>query len=273
MGEEREHSRFTLVTAGGARSRGVAFGSPPKALAPAAEVEPRHRAAPGAQPLERRGRAAHDPARAVPDAARASCACWARSGAFWERARRARAASRTPGRAARRPARSRSTAAARASRAWRATSSRAASACWSRWPTSSAAGAGLEEIVAGLAPDGDGGRLVERRSPPTRGLAAAHDHLVALDPPPGRHGRPAAARRRRAPTWRGARPRPSSRCRCGAPSSTCGRRSRAPTAALRELPPDADREALQAALAGPRALPALAGRVRAPDRACSTSWP
>jgi single-stranded-DNA-specific exonuclease len=37
MGEEKEHSRFTLVTAGGAKSRGVAFGSPPRALAPAAE--------------------------------------------------------------------------------------------------------------------------------------------------------------------------------------------------------------------------------------------
>jgi single-stranded-DNA-specific exonuclease len=35
MGEEREHARFTLVTAGGVRSRGVAFGSPPRALAPA----------------------------------------------------------------------------------------------------------------------------------------------------------------------------------------------------------------------------------------------
>jgi hypothetical protein len=35
MGDEGEHARFTLVTAGGARSRGVAFGSPPKALAPA----------------------------------------------------------------------------------------------------------------------------------------------------------------------------------------------------------------------------------------------
>ena len=35
MGEEREHSRFTLVTAGGAKSRGVAFRSPPKALEPA----------------------------------------------------------------------------------------------------------------------------------------------------------------------------------------------------------------------------------------------
>jgi len=35
MGEEREHSRFTLVTAGGAKSRGVAFRSPPKHLEPA----------------------------------------------------------------------------------------------------------------------------------------------------------------------------------------------------------------------------------------------
>jgi single-stranded-DNA-specific exonuclease len=37
MGEDKEHSRFTLVAAGGARSRGVAFGSPPKALSPALE--------------------------------------------------------------------------------------------------------------------------------------------------------------------------------------------------------------------------------------------
>ena len=35
MGEGGEHSRFTLVTAGGARSRGVAFRSPPRDLAPA----------------------------------------------------------------------------------------------------------------------------------------------------------------------------------------------------------------------------------------------
>ena len=37
MGEEKEHSRFTLVTAGGAKSRGVAFRSPPRDLAPAKE--------------------------------------------------------------------------------------------------------------------------------------------------------------------------------------------------------------------------------------------
>ena len=35
MGEEKEHSRFTLVTAGGAKSRGVAFRSPPRELRPA----------------------------------------------------------------------------------------------------------------------------------------------------------------------------------------------------------------------------------------------
>jgi single-stranded-DNA-specific exonuclease len=37
MGDERQHARFTLVTAGGSRSRGVAFGSPPSALTPAAK--------------------------------------------------------------------------------------------------------------------------------------------------------------------------------------------------------------------------------------------
>jgi single-stranded-DNA-specific exonuclease len=37
MGEDKEHSRFTLVTAGGAKSRGVAFRSPPRELAPAEE--------------------------------------------------------------------------------------------------------------------------------------------------------------------------------------------------------------------------------------------
>src|SRR5918995_4645454 len=37
MGEEKEHSRFTLVTAGGRKSRGVAFRSRPSELAPAGE--------------------------------------------------------------------------------------------------------------------------------------------------------------------------------------------------------------------------------------------
>ncbi len=38
MGEEKEHSRFTLVTAGGKKSRGVAFRSRPSELAPATKV-------------------------------------------------------------------------------------------------------------------------------------------------------------------------------------------------------------------------------------------
>ncbi len=38
MGEEKEHSRFTLVTAGGKKSRGVAFRSRPSELTPATEA-------------------------------------------------------------------------------------------------------------------------------------------------------------------------------------------------------------------------------------------
>ncbi|MBN1529080.1 MAG: single-stranded-DNA-specific exonuclease RecJ [Thermoleophilaceae bacterium] len=38
MGDQRQHARFTLVTAGGSRSRGVAFGTAPSTLAPAARA-------------------------------------------------------------------------------------------------------------------------------------------------------------------------------------------------------------------------------------------
>jgi single-stranded-DNA-specific exonuclease len=37
MGDEKQHARFTLVTSGGVRSRGVAFGTPPSGLAPASK--------------------------------------------------------------------------------------------------------------------------------------------------------------------------------------------------------------------------------------------
>ena len=69
-----------------------------------------------------------------------------------------------------------------------------------------------------------------------------------------------------APTWRGARPRPSSPCTCGAPSSTCGRRSRAPTACCASCPPEAEPDALQAALQGAGRYPRVAALVRAPHR-------
>jgi single-stranded-DNA-specific exonuclease len=38
MGDQRQHARFNLVTAGGSRSRGVAFGTAPSALSPATKA-------------------------------------------------------------------------------------------------------------------------------------------------------------------------------------------------------------------------------------------
>ena len=126
MGEERQHARFTLVTAGGARSRGVAFGSPPKALGARLGAQPRHRAPPRAQPLERDGGAALI-LRAL---------CPTRRGEL-RRARRGRARSGSGSAALEGPRRADpawpappeqpSTAAATASPAWSATCSRAAS--------------------------------------------------------------------------------------------------------------------------------------------------
>ena len=121
MGEERQHARFTLVTAGGSRSRGVAFGSPPASLGwPPTEphdialrlernrwngvVEPRI-----------------GPARAVRHAGPAGCARWARtarsgsaSARCWMRGTPAPTPRRPRGTRAARPARR---AASRASRA------------------------------------------------------------------------------------------------------------------------------------------------------------
>ena len=192
MGEEKEHSRFTLVTAGGARSRGVAFGSPPRALAPAAEaphdialrleknrwkgvVEPRVilRALCPTEPGELRcsakGRDFWDELRAM----LAGCAGQRRRG----RAERLRGGARA-GRGRRGPA------AARALPASRAISSPAARPLLVAVADVPRRRAGLEAVVAGLRP----GRC--RSSPgPTLAarpeLAEGFDHLVALDPPPG----------------------------------------------------------------------------------------
>ena len=155
MGEDKEHARFTLVTAGGARSRGVAFGSPPKALAPAAEdnhdialrlernrwngmVEPRVilRALCPTKPGELRvlGRGG------------------LLLGAAGARAR-GPVSARDP-RLARARGRAGSTAAARASPASPGTSSRAASSVLVAVADVPRRRRGLEEIVAGLAPGG-----------------------------------------------------------------------------------------------------------------------
>ena len=108
---------------------------------PAPGASPRHRPPARAEPLERNGGAARDPARALPDRAGRD-----------RRARRGRSPSGTSSAPCsarptlrptatrpRGPASSR-TAAARASPESRATSSRAASPCWWRWPTCRAAG-------------------------------------------------------------------------------------------------------------------------------------
>jgi hypothetical protein len=187
MGEDKEHSRFTLITAGGARSRGVAFGSPPKALAPAADVN--HDIA---LRLERNSWNGVVEPRTILRAL-----CPTRSGelrvlgeedGFWERLGGALEGQQD--------------AAAEATRLGPA--AEAAPLDRRREGFAGVAGdlftsgervlvavadverrrRGLEEIVAGLAPDG---MAVASWSAIAAdpGLVTAHDHLVALDPPPG----------------------------------------------------------------------------------------
>ena len=140
MGEDKEHSRFTLVAAGGAKSRGVAFGSPPRALAPAAD-----RAHDIALRLERnRWNGMVEPRvilRALCPTEAGELVVLGEDTPFWdELGALLGAPDPAPDGDARRlrPASSR-TAAARASPELPVTSSRAASPCWWRWPTCRAA--------------------------------------------------------------------------------------------------------------------------------------
>jgi hypothetical protein len=112
---------------------------------------------------------------------------------------------------------------------------------------------GLEQIVAGLAPDGMAIASWSSIAADSR-LAAAQDHLVALDPPPGGVADPLLRQGARAHmawgpaeaefalnVWRAEldlRPALASVYRT-----------------LRELPPDADRDALRAVLQGPGRYP------------------
>ena len=185
MGEEGEHARFTLVTAGGARSRGVAFGSAPKTLAPASAdnhdialrlernrwngmVEPRVilRALCATQPGELR--------------------VLGEGGSFWERLERALGAPLPPaasapevGEAARPADRRCEGFVGVAGDLF--TSGAAVLVAVADVPRRRQ---GLEEIVAGLAP---GGMAVASWTAIAADpeLARAADHLVALDPPPG----------------------------------------------------------------------------------------
>ena len=184
MGEQKEHSRFTLITAGGARSRGVAFGSPPKALAPAADVN--HDIA---LRLERnRWNGVVEPRtilRALCPTRAGELRVLGEEGGFWERLGEALAeaapldaAAPLPGPPAPLDRRREGFAGVAGDLFTSGERVLVAVADVERRRR------GLEEIVAGLAPDG---MAVASWSAIAAdpGLAAAHDHLVALDPPPG----------------------------------------------------------------------------------------
>jgi single-stranded-DNA-specific exonuclease len=181
MGEERDHARFTLVTAGGARSRGVAFGSPPKALAAAAEVN--HDIA---LRLERnRWNGVVEPRTIL----RALCPTRAgqlqvleAGGGFWERLRRAvggpvPTASET---VLHEPIDRRREGFAGVAGDLFTSGERVLVAV----ADVERRRQGLEQIVAGLAP---GPMAVTSWAAVATDpeLAAGYDHLVALDPPPG----------------------------------------------------------------------------------------
>jgi len=179
MGEEKEHSRFTLVTAGGARSRGVAFGSPPKALAPAAEVN--HDIA---LRLERnRWNGVVEPRTIL------RALCPTRHGAltvvgeqlpFWERLARAREANPVPAGTGPEPVDRRREGFAGVAGDLFSSGERVLVVV----ADVERRRRGLEEIVAGLAPDGMPVAAWSAVAADPR-LATAHQHVVALDPPPG----------------------------------------------------------------------------------------
>lgn len=244
MGEEKEHSRFTLVTAGGARSRGVAFGSAPSALAPAADVN--HDIA---LRLERnRWKGVVEPRtilRALCPTRAGELRVLGEDGEFWERLRDALGSSAPSALAPlREPIDRRLDGFVGVAGDLFSSGERVlvAVADVERRRT------GLEQIVAGLAREGMAVAAWSAIDADPL-LAAAHDHLVALDPPPGGVADPALRTGPRAHmawgpaeaefalnVWRAEldlRPALTSVYR-----------------ALRDLPADADPAALQAALQG-----------------------
>jgi single-stranded-DNA-specific exonuclease len=184
MGEEGEHARFTLATAGGARSRGVAFGSPPKALAPASADD--HDIA---LRLERnRWNGMVEPRvilRALCPTKPGELRVLGEDGSFWERLERALgSAPLDAGEGAGRPG------AEPVDRRCEGFAGVAGDLFSSGEAVIVAVAdvprrrRGLEELVAGLAPGG----MAVASWPALAGdpgLLRLADHLVALDPPPG----------------------------------------------------------------------------------------
>jgi single-stranded-DNA-specific exonuclease len=271
MGEDKEHARFTLVTAGGARSRGVAFGSPPKALAAAADEN--HDIA---LRLERnRWKGVVEPRttlRALSPTRAGELRVLGEEGAFWERLRQALAGESPAAGAATAPPVSIAAPAPIAAPPEPVDRRRegfagVAGDLFTSGERVLVAVAdverrreGLEQIVAGLAKGGMAVASWAAMAADPR-LAGAHDHLVALDPPPGGVADPLLRQGARAHmawgpaetefalhVWRAEldlRPTLASTYR-----------------ALRELPPEPDPEALRCALEGsgryPRAPAACA---------------
>jgi single-stranded-DNA-specific exonuclease len=184
MGEGGEHARFTLVTAGGARSRGVAFGSAPKALEAASSGN--HDIA---LRLERnRWNGMVEPRvilRALCPTKPGELRVLGEEGSFWERLERALeapayGAEAAAGRLASEPLDRRCEGFAGVAGDL-FTSGAAVLVAVADVPRRRQ---GLEEIVAGLAP---GGMAVASWATIAADpkLVRCADHLVALDPPPG----------------------------------------------------------------------------------------
>jgi single-stranded-DNA-specific exonuclease len=250
MGEEQQHSRFTLVTAGGARSRGVAFGSAPKALAPAAALN--HDIA---LRLERNCWngvvAPRTILRALSPTGSGALRVLGEEGPFWERLQAALAGQSAggPTAALHDPIDRRREGFAGVAGDLFTSGERVLVAV----ADVERRREGLERIVAGLAPDGMAvASWAAIGADPS--LAAAHDHLVALDPPPGGVADPLLRQGARShlawgpaeaefalQVWRAEldlRPALASTYRM-----------------LRELPAGGDRDGLEAALQGPGRYP------------------
>jgi single-stranded-DNA-specific exonuclease len=191
MGEEGEHARFTLVTAGGARSRGVAFGSQPRTLAAASKDN--HDIA---LRLERnRWNGMVEPRvllRALCPTRPGELRVLGEDGTFWDRLRRALSPHQEPTVDFLGVRRTGSTLEAGAPADRRCEGfAGVAGDLFTSGATVLVAVAdvprrrqGLEEIVAGLAPGGMSvASWASIAADPA--LAGAGDHLVALDPPPG----------------------------------------------------------------------------------------
>jgi single-stranded-DNA-specific exonuclease len=259
MGDEKQHARFTLVTAGGARSRGVAFGTPPKALTPAADED--HDIA---LRLERnRWKGVVEPRtilRALCPTRAGELSVLGEEGPFWERLRLALTSPPPPAPIA---------ASAEPIDRRREGFAGVAGELFTSGERVLVAVAdverrrqGLEAIVAGLAADGMAvASWATIAADP--GLAGAYDHLVALDPPPGGLSDPLLRQGARAHLAWG--PAEAEFALHVARAELDLRPALASTyRALRQLPAEPDAAAIQAALEGtgryPRA-PAAGARL------------